>query len=79
MAYLKTTTDDYSNIVQMMEFVLDGKYNIAGKGEKTVYQDFLLFPHSFHSSKSEFNNFGLQVLSIWTSWKFCHSVTELQS
>ena len=44
---LKAFADDNSNVVKMMNYVLDGEENIVRKGENTGYQHFLLFPQCF--------------------------------
>ena len=54
--------------------------NIVGKEENAGNQHFLLFPQCFllsHKEKSSFwqhLNCRLQMLSIWTSLKFCRLV-----
>ena len=51
--------------------------NIVGKGENAGNQHFPLFPQSFPPFPKEISSFHshllchLQMLSIWTSLKFC--------
>ena len=54
--------------------------NIVGKGENAGYQHFLLFQQCFLPFPNQIFIFHsnifcqLQMLSIWTSLKFCHLV-----
>ena len=59
--------------------------NIEGKGENAGEQHFLLFPQCFLHFLNKISickphldlQFGLQMLSIWTSLKFCCLVKKL--
>ena len=54
--------------------------NVVGKGENAGNQHFLLFQHVSYPSHIKFQFFNsqlfchLEILSILTSLKFCHSV-----
>ena len=56
--------------------------NIVGKGENAGNQHFLLFPACFLPFPNQFSIFQshifcrLQMLSIWTSLKFCRMVMD---
>ena len=80
MSELKALEEDKLKEAEILKFVLEKVDNIVGKGQNASNLHFIGFPQCFLPYEREILSLGphfnccLQMLSIWTSLRFCHVI-----